>query len=234
MLGLPEGTRFEQKIPKQKFYNLPAITSEIRRFFIDYVKGIQWAHKLSPSTMTIGHGERVDEIEVIHITLSQLPQTEVMLRDILQWIDRHIFYHVLFVVTCESKEQMWASYKDTKLANSTGAENSRGRQANAVKIHRYYHNSWETMGTRNLLIEGFTMDEVYDSFLRQIAEGKLDAAEEGESIEISVERNAKRQQLEKKIQALTNKMRREKQFNRQVEIKHQIKKLRGELERLTT
>ena len=48
----------------------------------------------------------------------------------------------------------------------------------------------------------------------------------GESLKVSVERDEKKKQLEKQIAALENKMRREKQLNRRMEMNAELKKLR--------
>lgn len=49
----------------------------------------------------------------------------------------------------------------------------------------------------------------------------------GESLKVSVERDEKKKQLEKQIAVLENKMRRERQFNRQMEMNAEIKKKKG-------
>ena len=72
------------------------------------------------------------------------------------------------------------------------------------------------------------LDAVYENFVRQIAGDAL-KADSGESLKASVERDEKKKQLEKQIAALENKMRREKQLNRQMEMNVSIKKLRNEL-----
>lgn len=48
----------------------------------------------------------------------------------------------------------------------------------------------------------------------------------GESLKVSVERDEKKKQLEKQIAALENKMRREKQLNRRMEMNAELKHLR--------
>ena len=77
-------------------------------------------------------------------------------------------------------------------------------------------------------VDGLSMDAVYESLVRQIAGDALQA-DAGESLQASVERDEKRRQLEKQIAALESKMRKEKQFNRRMEINAEIKKLRKEL-----
>ncbi len=54
----------------------------------------------------------------------------------------------------------------------------------------------------------------------------------GEALQDSVERDLRRQQLQKQIAALENKIRKEKQFNRQVELNAELKKLRKAIKTL--
>ena len=72
------------------------------------------------------------------------------------------------------------------------------------------------------------MDAVYESLVRQIAGNALQT-ESGESLQASVERDEKRQRLEKQIATLESKMRKEKQLNRRMGIHAEIKKLGKEL-----
>ena len=55
----------------------------------------------------------------------------------------------------------------------------------------------------------------------------------GETLKESVERDERRQQLEKQITALQAKVRKEKQLNKQVQLNAELKKLRKELEELS-
>ena len=75
------------------------------------------------------------------------------------------------------------------------------------------------------------MDEVYENFVRQIA-GEVLASSRTESLKDSVERDAKRQQLQKQIAALESKIHREKQLNVQMKLNGQLKKLKSALEGL--
>ena len=71
------------------------------------------------------------------------------------------------------------------------------------------------------------MDAVYESLVRQIAGEKLQT-DSGESLKESVERDEKKKQLEKQIAVLENKMKKEKQLNRRMEMNAELKKLRKE------
>lgn len=75
----------------------------------------------------------------------------------------------------------------------------------------------------HLSIDGLNMDAVYESLVRQIARDKLQT-DSGERLKESVERDEKKKQ----IAALENKMRREKQLNRQMEMNAELKKMKEE------
>ena len=51
MLSFPTSTGFERRIPKQKFYQNLDVTAEVKRLFIEQIKLITWANKLSAQTM---------------------------------------------------------------------------------------------------------------------------------------------------------------------------------------
>ena len=83
----------------------------------------------------------------------------------------------------------------------------------------------------HLGIDGLNMDAVYESLVRQIAGDNLQT-DSGESLKESVERDEKKKQLEKQISVLENKMKKEKQLNRRMEMNSELKRLRMESERI--
>lgn len=85
---------------------------------------------------------------------------------------------------------MWIGYKETV---SSGA--------GAFKVSGYYHTDWMTADKLSLTLEGLTMDAVYESLVRQIAGDRL-LSDNAESLKESIDRSAKRTELEKKIAAL--------------------------------
>ena len=139
----------------------------------------------------------------------------------MQQIDKQIPYYIIFVLEYKGRLQAWIGYKEAAASGS-----------NAFKVSRYYHTDWMPEDELHLSIDGLNMDAVYESLVRQIAGDKLQT-DSGESLKESVERDEKRKQLEKQIAALENKMRREKQLNRQMEMNAELKKLRIELKQIT-
>lgn len=215
MLGFPASTEFNKKIPKQKFYDNLDISPALRRVFVDQIRLVYWRNKLAASTLNIATGEAVTEIEVFEVRLND-PQLD---EAVLKQIDKEIPYHILFVLTCNGKAQAWIGYKEAAASGS-----------NAFKVSRYYHTDWMPEDELHLHIDGLNMDAVYESLVRQIAGDNLQT-DSGESLKESVERNEKKKQLEKQIAALENKMKKEKQLNRRMEMNSELKKFRKEMEK---
>lgn len=213
MFGFPVSTEFGKRIPKQKFYENIDITPTLKRIFVEQIRLIYWRNKLAASTLNLAVGEAVTEVEVFEVQLNAPRLDEAVLRQ----IDKMIPYHILFVLSYEGKAQAWIGYKEAAASGS-----------NAFKVSRYYHTDWMPEDELHFRVDGLSMDAVYESLVRQIA-GDVLQADSGESLQVSVERDEKRQQLEKQIAALESKMRKEKQLNRRMEINAELKKLKAEL-----
>ena len=216
MLGLPQSTEFNKRIPKQKFYEHITVSPALKKSFVDQIRMIYWRNKVAATTVNLAPGTLVDEIEVFEIKLNSASLDEAVLRQ----IDREISYHIIFLLEYEGKLQAWTAYKE------------KTPTANAVfKVGKYYHTEWMTEAELPIRIDGLNLDAVYENFVRQIAGDAL-KADSGESLKASVERDEKKKQLEKQIAALENKMRREKQLNRQMEMNAELKRLKREKEKL--
>ena len=216
MLGLPQSTEFNRRIPKQKFYENLAVSPALKRVFVEQIKVIWWRNKIAATTMNLAAGETVTEIEVFEVCLSAPQLDEAVLRQ----IDKEVPYHILFLLEYEGKYQAWTAYKE---AADSGA--------NAFKVGTYYHTGWMEPSALPLKLDGLNTDKVYENFVRQIAGKTLSGA--GETLKESVERDARRRELQKQIAALQVKVRRERQLNKQVEMNGQLKKLKRKLEELS-
>ncbi|WP_288908215.1 DUF4391 domain-containing protein [uncultured Megasphaera sp.] len=218
MIGLPKSTEFNRRIPKQKFYENISVSPTLKRVFIEQIKVIYWRNKVTATTMNLAAGETVTELEVFEVKLNGQQLDESVLRQ----IDKEIPYHILFLLEYDGKYQAWTAYKEAAAFGS-----------NAFKVGTYYHTDWLPETELPLKVEGLSVDKVYENFVRQIAGDAL-RSEEGktESLKESVERDNRRQELEKQVAALQTKVRKEKQLNKQVQLNAELKKLKNELEEL--
>ena len=202
MLGLPRSTEVNRRVAKEKLYQNAALVPRTREMIKDQIDSVFWRNKLADSTMAISAGETIAEIQIFEI---QLRQKELDKR-ILPAIAKAIPYKILFVLVIGNEAQVWIEASGT-----------------------FYNTDWQPLGGFMLKFDGLNLDAVYENLARQISGGRLGT--DGD-IEEAVDRDKQRQRLERDIVALEKKLLREKQFNKQVELNGELKRLRKELEDL--
>lgn len=199
MLGLPRSTEVNRRVAKEKLYQNAALAPQTREMIKDQIESVFWRNKLADSTMAIGAGETAREIQIFEI---QLRQRELDKR-VLPAIAKAIPYKILFVLMFGDEAQVWIEASGT-----------------------FYNTDWQPLGGFTLKFEGLNLDAVYENLARQISGGRLGT--DGD-IEEAVDRDKKRQKLERDIVTLEKKLLREKQFNKQVELNGELKRLKNEL-----
>ena len=217
MFGLPKTTEFNKRIPKQKFYENISVSTAMKRIFIEQINNVYWKNKIATTTVNLAPGETVTEVEIFEVNLNARALDEAVLRQ----MDREIPYHIIFLLEYEGKYQAWTAYKEVA-----------GSGTNAFKVGTYYHTDWLSENDLPLKLEGLTIDSVYENFVRQIAGTNLRQETTDESLSESVNKMEQRKLLEKQIQTLQAKVRKEKQLNKQVQLNAELKKLKKELEEI--
>jgi hypothetical protein len=202
MLGLPHSTEVNRRVAKEKLYANATLNASIKDMIKDQIESVIWRNKLAESTMSVAAGETVKEIQVFEVILRQ----KALDKRILPAIAKAIPYKILFVLTYGGEAQVWIEASNT-----------------------FYNTDWFTLDEFTLKFEGLNLDAVYENLARQIAGGRLGT--DGD-IEEAVARDKKRQKLGRDITALEKKLLREKQFNKQVELNGELKRLKKELEEL--
>jgi hypothetical protein len=202
MLGLSSSTEVNLRVPKEKLYAKATLTPQMRDIIKDRVELVIWRNKLADSTVGISAGEAVIEIQVLEI---QLRQQEFDKRVLLA-ITEAIPYKILFVLTFNDEAQIWIEASDI-----------------------FYNTDWQQLDRLAVKFEGLNLDAVYENLVRQIACGRLGT--DGD-IEEAIDRDKRRKKLEREINALEKKISREKQFNRQVEMNGELKRLKKQKEEL--
>ena len=215
MIGLPKTTEFNKRIPKQKFYENMDVSPALKKVFVEQVKIIYWRNKIATSTTNLATGNDVTELEVFEVRLN----SPVLDDGLLRQIDREIPYHILFLLEYQRKYQAWIGYKEAAASGNK-----------AFTVNGYYHTEWLTEDELPLKLEGLSVDAVYENFVRQIAGDKLKSETSGESLKESVARDEQKQALQKQIDTLKAKIRKEKQLNKQMQMNNELKKLKKELE----
>ena len=209
MLNFPKSTEFNKRIPKQKFYENIAVTSAMKKAFVEQIRIIYWRNKIATTTLNLAAGGQVTEIEVFAVRLSAPELDESVLRQ----IDREIPYHILFLLEYEGRYQAVIGYKEAAAGKT------------AFKVDRYYSTDWLDEDDLPVHLEGLTLDAVYENFVRQVA-GDVLVEENGTTLKESIEQQKQREQLEKQIAALEAKIRKEKQPKKKFELVQQMKSLK--------
>ncbi|PKK40551.1 hypothetical protein ABB02_00222 [Clostridiaceae bacterium JG1575] len=202
MLGLPRSTEVNRRVAKEKIYAHATMTPSLRDIIKNQVESIIWRNKLSDTTIGLATGQDVKEIQVLEISLRQ----QSLDKRVLSAINKAIPYKIVFILTFEDVAQTWIEVSDT-----------------------FYCTEWYSVHGAILKLEGLNLDTVYETMARNIARGRLDS---GKDLAYAVEKDKLRLKLEREISHLNKKMLREKQFNKQVELNGELKRLQEELEHL--
>lgn len=214
MLNLPSTTAFGRRIPKQKFYDNIDVSPEVKRLFIDQIRLITWAHKLSAQTMNLADGQAVQEIEVFHIKLLG----DTLDPRVTEQMDKQIPYHILFVLERpDGMVQLVIRYKEAAQAGE-----------NAFRLQKSYATDWQNINELSLPVNALDMDSLYESIVRFVAGDALTAAPD-ENLKTAIGQTQAQENLRRQLEQLKSHMKKEKQLSRQMELRRQIKQLEKQL-----
>ena len=211
MQDFPQSTVLNRAIPKAKFYDKLSVSAAVKRKFVEDVESIVWRNKLSANTLNVQAGERVVEIDVFEMELKDYDVNE----SVLKVIDNGVPHHILFLLHHDDSWQAVIGYKEI------------GKSAITLTVKEYYHTAWMPFDHLHILIQGMTMDEVFDNFVRQINASL--PIESTNTLREDLEEQERRESLQRKIDILSKKMRAEKQEHRKFELFQQIKQLKAQL-----
>lgn len=208
-----EKTKLNKIMPKAKFIKLAELSTAVRNEFNNNVDRLRLANILRQDTINIPKGKTVVEINVFEFQIKEKTVSDNLIKE----IDSAIPNHIIFLFVCNNMAQIVISYKE-KLTTS-----------NKNKVIKTYRSEWTNIDKLSLDVNGLDLDAVYNNFITQISAGKIETNEEI-SIKDAVEKSVEIEKLQRKIEQLKNKIKREPQFNKQLELKKDLKILENNLE----
>lgn len=211
MIQLPETTYYGKRMPKEKFYSHLEVSATVKRSFIDDVDYFVWLNKLSASTLNVKAGDKVKEIALFEVYLKREEYNPIL----FEFIDRNVPVYVIYLLWFKGNVQLLASYKEPS-----------GNKSGTFRIVETFVSDWMPEGDIELFVDGLNLDSIYENCVRQIAGNKLKATP-NENIIVDIEAEQRRAKIERQIAQLEAKRRKEKQFNRQIELSAEIKKLKN-------
>jgi hypothetical protein len=216
MLNFPKSTEYGKKIPKEKFYAKLDISASMKRCFVEDIDQIVWQNKLATSTLNVGNGVNIIEIDVLEVSLKKKECSYT----VFEFLDKNLPNHTVFVITFANEGQLLINYKES-------IENRVGKH----KITATYKTDWMPLDHVKLSIEGLNLDKVYESFVAQIADSKL-VIEPHTDIKQAILESQAKDKLQKDIIVLESRIKTEKQFNIQVKLSTKLKELRSNLSKI--
>lgn len=190
-LQLPENAFVNKFIAKNKFYNRVSLSSKLQSEFTKKIQKITWKYKLAEDTIGISKTEKVTEIQIFEIELKQ----QVIPKNVLKIIDKSIPYQILYIFT----------YKDDIAYGITLKEKN--------SVQNYYFTEWNQEIHFNFT--GIDLEKVYQKLIKAFITNE---AKSQNSFTDIIDVDNKIKSLEIDISALETKIRKEKQFNRKVEL----------------
>lgn len=202
---LPEQAHVHKVVPKSKFFARAVVNTKLKKEFTDKVQKITWEYKLAPDTIGIPATKEIEEVQIFIVELKE----RTIPKNVLKQIDKSIPYPILYVFVY-------------------GEQVAYGLSLKGAGEDRYYFTDWDE--TPSLRFTALNLEALYQGLVKSF----IKAPPGGESGDFAtmVESDKKRQVLEKEIQALKNKIRNEKQFNKKVELNNQLLQKMEQYQRL--
>lgn len=210
MILFPTSTYYGRRMPKEKFYAHLEVSPAVRRSFVEDVEQFVWLNKLSATTLNVESGKKVKEIALFEVTLKH----EEYNAGIFETIDRNVPVFVVYLLRFCGQVRLHINYKEPQ-PNKLGT----------FRIVETFESEWQSDEQAELKIEGLNLDAVYDGFIRQVAGSRLQESS-NESLTEDIEQSQQRAKILRQIEQLQKRKRREVQFNKQLEIAAEIKKLK--------
>ncbi len=203
--SLPPQTYVHKNIPKTKFFEKAVVSSKLRREFAAAVQRITWEHKLAPDTINIAATREVEEIQIFHLSLKE----KKIPKKILRFIDRAIPYPILYIFTY-------------------GEHKAYGISLRGLIEDRYYFSEWDEK--MEFYFTHNNLEKLYQGLIKAFIKDKPTESQDFATIVLT---DKERERLEREIVVLKNKLKKEPQFNRKVEINTKLQSVQLRLKALT-
>lgn len=199
MYGLPQRTEINKPLHKTKVFEKSDLTASQRDSFDADISRMFITHVVAEST--IPTIKAGNEIADFYIIEVSLKRREYAPKNI-ELLAKFIPRKILFVLHFEEKAQF--AIRHTKLICS----------------------EWQQRDTLNVPLAGLDLDAVWENIVATI--GSI-TVQEGNTLTEQIKSDEQKSKLQKQIQLLQQKLNKEKQYNKQIEINAEIKRLKKQL-----
>ena len=219
LFDYPTKARFGRKIPKSKLYENASANTKLKDKFVNQIEKIVWQYKLAPNTLNLDATNKVPEIQVFDIFL----KTKEVDQTLLEVIDKAIPLPIIFQIHKGNKVKIKAAYKrPSESAN------------NKWVIESYFESEWlDKDVVKQPMPQALDLGKLYEQLLKSLMPVDVISSKTTQTIDQQVDKINNINSLQKELDKLNSKYKKEKQHNRQFEINKQIKLKQKELNHLT-
>ena len=213
----PPSAAVGRVIPKERLYTEAGAGSLLKRRFVEQVQQVRWAYKLGLESVRLRGDEGVPEIQVFEIELKGAEVSESILTAIDKSVPSPIIFELHRSAAAQAEVQLAAARKELGV---------RGQ-----KLSSYIKGEWVSSDCeRSPLPPALDLEGLYSQLL--VALLPL-PARPGEELSGAIDRMDGVRKLEREIGALEKCVRLERQFNRKVELRREVRARQAELDAIT-
>lgn len=202
MLDFPNKATVGRFMPKEAFYKRLVLSSDLRNKFVSDIKRITMEYKLSPDTLNVENTGQVSEILVLSI---ELKKKEVDYR-LIENIARQNAHKLLFLLNFGDEWQL------------------------ALYYNKLYKTKWTPLTEINLVTNGLNIGDIWEGYIEQIAIQEEVTKNEDLSVDEKLMKQGVILNLQKEIDRLEKRSRKEKQPKKRFELFTQLQKMKKKLE----
>lgn len=205
MIEFPAATAVHRRLPKEAFYRHLPLTKVLKDKFVSDVDRIVVENSLTKENLNLTADGKIKEIMLLSIALKK----QEFDGKVIEAIARQNPHKLVFLLTFESSRQL------------------------AIYHGKLYRTPWVDRDEINLKPQGFSLDEIWDTFMEQIALYEEWAEQTDDlSVEDRLAVQEKILKLEKLIKKTENAMWKEQQPKKKFELHTRLREYQAKLEDL--
>ena len=205
MIEFPAATAVHRRLPKEAFYKHLPLTKILKEKFVSDVDRIVVENSFTKENLNLASDAEIKEIMLLSISL----KSQEFDGKVIEAIARQNPHKLVFLLSFENQQQL------------------------AVYHNKLYRTLWMKHDEIALKLQGYSLDEIWDSFIDQIAlyEERAEQTEDL-SIEDRLEIQDQILKLEKQIDKTENAMWKEQQPKKKFELHTRLREYQKKLEDL--
>lgn len=205
MIEFPAATAVHRRLPKEAFYKHLPLTKILKEKFVSDVDRIVVENSFTKENLNLASDAEIKEIMLLSISL----KNQEFDGKVIEAIARQNPHKLVFLLSFENQQQL------------------------AVYHNKLYHTLWMDHDEIALELQGYSLNEIWDSFIEQIALYEERTEQTNDlSIEDRLEIQDQILKLEKQINKTENAMWKEQQPKKKFELHTRLREYQKKLEDL--